>query len=74
MKKIILSGAVILFSISSLFAQSQTTGKMEWKYNHGNLLISGLGDMPDFNSFRREYAPWYEKEGAWGQLHAIVKV
>jgi len=52
---------IMLFSISSVFAQGGTTGPLTWHFENGTLTISGRGEMPDYGlpSPGNTPAPWY---------------
>lgn len=44
------------------FAQSGTTGSLNWSINDGTLIISGQGDMPDY--FYINDIPWYRYQSS----------
>ncbi len=57
MKKIILSLFIGLFSVISLSAQGGLIGgSLTWNLLDGELMIQGIGDMPDYGSNNQ---PWY---------------
>jgi len=49
---------VILFSVSSAFAQGGTTGALTWNISGNTLTISGEGEMPNYDATTSVYAPW----------------
>ena len=57
-QKILLLVAVILLSITGVFAQSGTTGPLTWSLNTGTLTISGEGAMPNYEGWGE--APWFD--------------
>ncbi|MDR2971569.1 MAG: leucine-rich repeat protein [Bacteroidales bacterium] len=71
MKRIVLLTAVMLFSVSSVFAQdcdySGTTGPLNWCLKNNTLTISGTGAMPDYTL--PDYAPWYAYRES---IHTVI--
>ena len=61
-QKILLLVTVVLLSMTSVFAQSGTTGPLTWVFEDGTLTISGEGEMPDYRQmdYYGDYAPWNE--------------
>jgi hypothetical protein len=61
MKKfVLLLVASMLLSVASAFAQGGTTGPLTWNLEDGTLTISGEGDMPYYDVYAGDYAPWYK--------------
>jgi hypothetical protein len=57
MKNFILILAMLLLPAAG-FAQSGTTGSLNWALAGGTLTISGTGAMPDYESYGDDAAPW----------------
>jgi len=68
MKKHLLLIITMLIGIASAFAQGGTTGPLIWELNGNTLIISGEGDMPDYE-YWYDQSPWYEYRES---IHIVV--
>ena len=57
----------MLLNATNIFAQSGTTGPLEWILEDGTLTISGEGEMPDYDY--PSYAPWFAYRES---IHTVV--
>jgi hypothetical protein len=61
-KQILLFGITMLLNVASAFAQSGTWGSLTWQENGDTLIISGIGNMPDFTGSYT--GPWCNDNGS----------
>ena len=66
-KNITVLVVTMLLNAANIFAQSGTTGPLEWILEDGVLTISGEGAMPDYDY--PSYAPWFAYRES---IHAVV--
>jgi len=59
MRKFFLLSLFYIFAIKAVLAQNGTAGTLNWNINSGELVITGNGAIPDYDTNASNFAPWY---------------
>ena len=60
-EKILFTTVLLLIKLTAFAQYGGTTGDLTWSFNlsDSTLTISGEGDMPDYDNYASQFAPWY---------------